>query len=128
MASRSSGEEFAPFASPFGADPAARALPLQGVAAAKIVDDDVSHRQRGDAKKMIPIDRGGPRAVGESQVGFVDEGCRHQRPARCQMGELPPRDRAEIVVHDREHAIGRARITPAPGVKETGDVLRVLHR
>lgn len=60
------------------------------------------------------------------QVRLVHEGRRLERVATAFASELPARNNAELIVHERHHAIECAGVAVAPCEEELRYVARVL--
>jgi len=70
-----------------------------------------------------------PRHVAETaqtQIGLVDQGGRLKSMARPLRAEMPPRDRAELRVNQRQEPLQRAVIPLLPGPEILRDLARVV--
>ena len=90
---------------------------------ARVIDENLPHRARGEGKKMTSTLRcrtGGPH---QTQVRFIDKSRGLECVAGTLVAQVRARHAAQFAVDDREQPIERIRNAAAPVVEKRGDLL-----
>lgn len=98
------------------------AISFRSMTPPEVIDHDVTHRSRRDAEKVLAVDQVRRRSFDKPQVRFVDQGGWRERFSRAQPGKLPPRQRAQVVIDQREYGLGRRRIATLPVGQSARDI------
>lgn len=96
--------------------------PLLREAGAGVVDEEEAHDARGDAEEVGPVLPGDGGLPGEAEPGLVHEGDGVERLPDAQLPELPPGDRAELVVDERDDRVEGGAVAVAVRVEEARDL------
>lgn len=98
------------------------AISFRSMTPPEVIDHDVTHRSRRDTEKVLAVDQLRRRSFDKPQVRLVDEGGWRERFSWAQPGELPPRQRTQVVIDQREYGLGRRRIATLPVGQSARDV------
>ena len=102
--------------------------PPGGTALARPLDEDATHRLRGNREEVDAVLGPDTRVVDEAQVRLVHERRRVERVARPLAAHVAASQAPELGVEQRNEAIERAAVTVAPVEEQAGDVPRAWVR
>ena len=79
-----------------------------------------AHRAGGDREEVGPVARGEGRTA-ELEIGLVHQGGGVERPLHVFEAQLPPRQAAEVVVHQGQEAVQGVALSFPGGQEEAGN-------
>jgi hypothetical protein len=94
------------------------------VSSTGVIDEDLPHQPGCHRKEVRSAFQRQAVHIHESQVDLVYERRRLQDVSRRFSPEMAARYAPQLVVHQRNQAVERGRVSLAPGQKEPSDVLR----
>lgn len=96
---------------------------LCGVAHARVVHQDPSHKLRGYSKKVYPIVPMHHIPPCQAEICFMNQRRALQRMVATLTGQALPRQPAKFVIDQRKKCLPGADISVAPAYEQLGDLI-----
>ena len=89
-------------------------ISLGGIAAARVLDQNLPHQLRADGQEMFAVLELGRALLLEPQVSLVHQGGALQGVVRAFLPQVVVRDPSEFVINERKHGAQRLLVAGVP--------------